>query len=124
MRNFARSVLLVDPDVTYRSSLARALRIDHGLHVVETASALGALTLLAAQSFDLVASEYRMPGLDGVALLEVVGTRWPATCRALVTAESTGEMVRFLSYRVLDKSLWGWFVASELAELTETPPSV
>lgn len=110
-------VLLVDDQFDYRSRLARLLRIDHGLDVIDCGSGMAALTILINVHVDLVVADEQMPNMSGSTLLRTVGERWPATRRMLLTAFSHGELVARSPYRVLAKSLEGWFVTEIIDEM-------
>lgn len=113
-------VLLVDDDNEFRRLLARVLRIEAGLNVLECANALAALTLLESRArIALVVSDLRMPGLDGASLLAVVGERWPSVRRMLLSAWTTGEMVAAADYPVIDKALAGWLIVERITDLAQ-----
>jgi DNA-binding NtrC family response regulator len=78
-------LLIVDDDDTVRASLGDALRMD-GLRVSEAADGREALDRLAADAVDLVLSDVRMPGLDGLELLRRLRDRAPAVEVVLMTA--------------------------------------
>jgi DNA-binding NtrC family response regulator len=81
----ARRILLVDDDIAVLTSLAGALA-DIGLEVATAESAEAALTRLAELATDLVLSDIRMPGLDGIELLKLVRERAPSVDVVLMTA--------------------------------------
>lgn len=54
--------------------LITAVGPDEGLHALESEPA-----------FDVVLSDMRMPGMDGVRFLQTVAERWPGTVRILLT---------------------------------------
>lgn len=70
------SVLLVDDEPDLRWVLTQALT-DAGHSAVEAASGTDALAALERQTFDVVLSDVRMPGIDGVALLRHCRGAWP-----------------------------------------------
>lgn len=115
-------VLLVDDLLQYRGVLARVLRVDRGLEVLECSSGLAALTILSSCSVDLVVADECMPQMTGSTLLHVVGQRWPKTRRLLVSAYTTGELVAGSPYRVIDKALAGWLVTDTIDELARQRP--
>ncbi len=87
-------ILLVDDDGDVLAGLRRALRRQRERLVVETAgSAEAALEAMAREPADVVVSDMRMPGTDGVALLEQVQERWPATVRILLSGWADGAAV-------------------------------
>jgi two-component system response regulator AtoC len=66
-----RSILVVDDDPAMRHLLSVIL-IDHGWEARAVASAADALRELEARDFDLVLTDVRMPGMDGLALLREI----------------------------------------------------
>ncbi|MCH7934110.1 MAG: sigma-54-dependent Fis family transcriptional regulator [Gemmatimonadetes bacterium] len=78
-------ILIVDDDETIRISLSEAL--DDSTTEVETAeSAEKALSLLDNGLPDIVLSDIRMPGLDGIELLRTIRERAPTVDVVLMTA--------------------------------------
>jgi NtrC-family two-component system response regulator AlgB len=82
------SILVVDDEKNIRAHLATYL---HSLgHAVESAEdATAALTALDRSAADVVFSDVRMAGMDGLALLRAVRQRWPETIVVLMTAYAT-----------------------------------
>jgi two-component system response regulator HydG len=70
----AARLLVVDDDRTFRLSTAALLRQD-GHEVGEAADGATAVEMIRAERFDLVLLDVRMPGLDGISLVEVLRTR-------------------------------------------------
>jgi DNA-binding NtrC family response regulator len=80
-----RHVLVVDDDATIRESLSEALTDD--VTEVRTAEdAERALSIIDERLPDVVISDVRMPGLDGLALLKLLGERAPSVDVILMTA--------------------------------------
>ncbi|HEY8077639.1 MAG TPA: sigma-54 dependent transcriptional regulator [Labilithrix sp.] len=69
------SVLVVDDDVAIGKVLV-ALLAQKGLEAVHVASAEEAVRALDARPFDVVLSDVRMPGMDGLALLDHVRAKF------------------------------------------------
>jgi DNA-binding NtrC family response regulator len=81
----ALRVLVVDDDETIRTSLAEALASD-AVEVCVAASAEAALALLGDATPDVVISDVRMPGLDGIELLKLLRERAPVADVVIMTA--------------------------------------
>lgn len=77
-------VLLVDDEPWMLKVMEAVLSSD--LDVVVCTSGAQALKHLGAQPFDVVCSDYRMPGMDGVALLKAAAQVQEDVSRLLVTA--------------------------------------
>jgi two-component system response regulator AtoC len=80
-------VLVVDDKENIRKLLARIL--GESYDVTTAADGLGAIALLAAQHFDAVVTDLRMPGADGFEVLRVAKTRSPETEVIMMTAYAT-----------------------------------
>jgi two-component system response regulator HydG len=81
-------LLFVDDDRTFRLSTAALLRQD-GHRVAEAANGQEAVQILATQGFDLILLDLRMPGLDGIAIVEVLRTRGHDTPILMVSGYGT-----------------------------------
>ena len=90
----AYRVLLVEDDPSVRSLLVRLLgrRFD----VVAAAEATEALRLMVESGFDMVVSDYQMPGRDGVWLLGEVSSKYPSTRRVLISGIVADEFQRHI----------------------------
>ncbi|MBI4508755.1 MAG: HD domain-containing protein [Deltaproteobacteria bacterium] len=86
-----RTVLYVDDEPALCKAFERALRGPE-LRVVTTTSSPQAVELLQAESFDVVATDYRMPVLDGLGVLRAARERSPGTCRLLVSGQADAEL--------------------------------
>jgi DNA-binding NtrC family response regulator len=81
----ALHLLLVEDDDAVRDSLAGALE-EEGVRVVTAPSAEAALARLGESPPEVILSDIRMPGLDGIELLELVRERAPGIDVILMTA--------------------------------------
>lgn len=79
------SVLVVDDEHLVARAVARALRLAM-IDVQIADHPHAALEALEAQDFDLVLSDFDMPELNGVALLDEIRRRYPAIRRVLTSA--------------------------------------
>jgi two-component system NtrC family sensor kinase len=80
-------VLVVDDDESVRRSLRRVLRRT-SCTVLEAPESASALDVLAREPVQVVVSDYRMPGMDGVELLRLVKERYPGIQRVLLTGQA------------------------------------
>jgi two-component system, NtrC family, response regulator GlrR len=81
-------LLLVDDDPSLLRLLT--LRLEgEGYHVISADSAEAALPLLAKNSVDVVLSDLRMPGLDGMSLFDEIAKRYPGLPVVLMTAHGS-----------------------------------
>ncbi len=88
----AATILLVDDEPGVRMTLAANLELE-GFTVSEAASVFEAIELLTHNRFDLLISDVRMPGLDGVAGLERLRAIQPELPAILVTGYDADSMV-------------------------------
>ena len=86
-------VLVVDDEAGLRMTLGANLELD-GFEVVEAESGEHALELARGQRFDLVISDIRMPGIDGVQLFERLRALLPSVPVVLMTAFAVEALVR------------------------------
>ena len=80
-----RTVLIVDDESSLLDLLDVALR-GEGYEVTTAPDGNAALDALAARRFDFIVSDYMMPGLDGLRLLEALRARGDTTFFLLMTS--------------------------------------
>jgi two-component system NtrC family response regulator len=82
------TILIVDDEKNYLLVLS-ALLEEEGYEVLTTASSLDALEILKASDVDLVLTDMKMPGMDGIELLEQIKTRDAELPVIMMTAHGT-----------------------------------
>lgn len=91
------TVLMVDDEVGFLDVMGRRLR-RRGIAASLADSGPKALEMLQGEQFDVVVTDLKMPGMDGIALLDVLRQRYPALPVVLLTGhageEEAGEAVR------------------------------
>ena len=93
-------VLIIDDEPALRFAVGEALEA-HGLEVISAESATAALSML--DDVDVVVSDYMMPDMDGMQLLEKVRMAQPALPVILVTAHGSERLaVRALKQGAYD----------------------
>jgi len=85
---YGQQILIVDNDASVRSLLSALLTYE-GFNVVQSGNGLDALQELKTQHFDLVISDYHMPGLNGIQLLAICRHVWPETPVVIVSGEDS-----------------------------------
>ena len=86
-------ILLVDDDVGVRTLLADMLEmLDHRVEMADTGEE--ALTLLAARNYDVVLTDFQLPGMDGAELYRRIAEQWPHLARrvAFVTGRASHDI--------------------------------
>lgn len=81
-------VLVVDDEEGIRSFVAESLERD-GHAVKQVADGQSALDALACASFDLLLTDLKMPGIDGMELVRRARARWPECEIIVLTAHGT-----------------------------------
>jgi DNA-binding NtrC family response regulator len=81
-----RSILIVDDEQDMLDLLRRSLEPDLNCRVETASSGEAALKRLADESFDLVLADIKMPGMDGLELLEIVKRKNPEQTVVMMTA--------------------------------------
>ncbi len=81
-----RSILIVDDEPDMLDLLRRSLEPDLNCRVTTAASGEEALKLLSDGFFDLVMADIKMPGMDGLELLEIVKRKNPDQTVVMMTA--------------------------------------
>lgn len=88
-----RTVLLVDDEQDVLDSIREVLEWGiPNLDVVTATSGKAGLTILDRRSVDLVVSDFKMPGMDGLEFLDQCGLRHPRVPRAILTAFLTDDL--------------------------------
>jgi CheY-like chemotaxis protein len=82
-----KNILVVDDDPGVRGLLRRVIG-DMGHRVIEAGDAISALEVLESDDITLALVDVRMPGRDGVWLVDQIVTRFPGTPVALATGLS------------------------------------
>ncbi|MDF7826889.1 sigma-54 dependent transcriptional regulator [Pontiellaceae bacterium B12227] len=84
------TLLIVDDEKSARDGLVRALR--HDYHVFAAENGTAALEVLAGQSIDVLLSDVRMPGMDGITLMQRALANHPELTVVILTAYGDVEL--------------------------------
>jgi DNA-binding NtrC family response regulator len=86
-------VLVVEDELLIRWSIAETLT-KAGCVVTEAADAAGALEATAADDFDAIVLDYRLPDSNDLRLLEALRSRLPKSTVVMMSAHGTAEVVQ------------------------------
>jgi DNA-binding NtrC family response regulator len=85
-------ILLVDDDEWIRDSL-RIFFEAEGCHIVALETAEEAMEELDCQDYDIIITDYRLPGMDGVAFFRQIKKSHPDSIKILITAYKSDVVV-------------------------------
>src|SRR5687767_2329869 len=79
-------ILVIDDDVVFLEMLTEAMTRGHrDINIKTATTAEHGLRVLGRQRFDAVISDFRMPGLNGIDLLQECAVAWPDTPVIMLT---------------------------------------
>src|SRR4029450_13610541 len=86
-------ILLVDDDVALLEALPQAilLRMEH-IQIETSETATDALERIKEADYDAMVADIKMPGMDGLALLEEIGSVRPGTPTLLITGHGEHDL--------------------------------
>lgn len=97
-----KSVLVVDDDSDLRYLLS--LRLDSaGYRVYGAANGWEALEQMEKHSYDVVLTDYHMPGMDGIGLLSVCRVKWPGIPVLFFSGEQDD-----MAHEAVDRGAFAW----------------
>jgi CheY-like chemotaxis protein len=104
---YGKRVLVVEDDEDVRTVICLILS-EAGYNVYEAADGLEALNALKKRRYDAVLTDYHMPKMDGLELLDLVQAMWPHTPVIVASSdrllsERTGDSLLAPAYAVLAK---------------------
>lgn len=102
-----KDILIVDDEIDMLQLLKRSLEPDLECRIETATSGKEALRILSQNSFDLVLADLKMPGMDGLELLDTVKRQFPALTVVMMTAfggvETAVEAMRNGAYDFITK---------------------
>ena len=101
-------VLVVDDEPRILSAVRRSLRRE-GYEILTAETPAEALSILEARSVDVIISDHKMPGMNGLEFLALAAVRRPQAARFLITgwtAEVPARDLEALGIRALLAKPW------------------
>lgn len=86
-------ILLVDDDEWIRDSLSLFFEAE-GCNILALETAEEGMEFVKQQDYDIVISDYKLPGMDGLEFLRRVKERQPNAFEILITAYANYEIVK------------------------------
>jgi two-component system, chemotaxis family, CheB/CheR fusion protein len=99
------AILVVDDEPDVALVMQRALQRLPNCEVMTAGSAAEALALCRQRQFDLLLTDYNMPGDDGVSLIKQARQQWPGVLAIMITAHDTLELRRLAVTAAVDRVL-------------------
>jgi two-component system phosphate regulon sensor histidine kinase PhoR len=117
-------ILIVDDDPALLEALPEALRLRmRGLTVETCDSAPGALGKIAHEDYDAIVTDIKMPGMDGLALLDEIQKMRPETPTILITGHGEHDLavqaLRRGAYDYIQKPIDRDYFTASLARAIE-----
>ena len=85
-------VLLIDDDEWIRDSLCLFFE-NEGWHLIALETAEEAIELLKNETYEIIITDYRLPGMDGLTFLRQIQAIQPRAMKILITAYWSKEVV-------------------------------
>lgn len=118
-------ILIAEDEAAVREFVFRALRDGSGHEVTAVADGSAALETLAADSFDLLLTDIRMPGMDGIALALAASRDHPDMRILLMTGfaeeEQRAHNLDRLIHKVIRKPFTLDQICGEVADALSEP---
>ena len=114
----SKTVLVVDDEKDVREIVAEMIA-DLGYTVRGVGSGEAALNFMAKTQVDLIISDVKMRGMDGLALVKRVRTKFPNLPMALMTSYPSDDVHRLLREKMVDFLLLKPFKIDELQGMVQ-----
>jgi signal transduction histidine kinase len=119
------NILIVDDDLALLQALPQTLNLRlHDIKVDTADSALGALEQIQDHEYDVIVSDIKMPGMDGLVLLEKIRELQPDTPTLLITGHGEHDLaiqaLRVGAYDFIQKPIDRDYLVAALQRAIQT----
>lgn len=115
-------ILLIDDDEWIRDSLGLYFE-DEGCQLLALETAEEGIEALKKQNYDIIVTDYRLPGMDGLEFLKRIQDSHPQAIKILITAYGSEEVVskamRIGIHDFIDKPFTAKTIEESLSKLIE-----
>ncbi len=87
-----KRILLIDDDETIRDSL-KMLFLGEGIRIDTAETAEEGIHALEKRSYDIIVTDYKLPGMDGLTFLKRIRDLCPGAFKILMTAYGSSELL-------------------------------
>jgi CheY-like chemotaxis protein len=86
-------ILLIDDDEWIRDSLSIFFEAE-GCHIVSVETAEEGLEALRSQNYDIIITDYKLPGMDGIEFLKQIQTSQQNAKKIMITAYKSETVIQ------------------------------
>ena len=114
----SHNILVVDDDETIRSAVSDILE-KIGLKVSSAGNGEKGMDLFVNSKFDLVVTDFDMPGMNGIDLANKIKTKSPSTVILLMTGDEKEFILSRIKDTGIDQAIFKPFTFREMAEAVQ-----
>ena len=119
----SKNMLLVDDDEWIRDSMTLFFE-GEGCRLSSFETAEEAIKALQEQPYDIVISDYKLPGMNGLKLLKYIDTHYPKTIKVLITAYGSDDVISLARqipvHDIIKKPFTSAIIEHSLARLVDS----
>jgi DNA-binding NtrC family response regulator len=87
-----KKILLIDDDESIRDSLTMFFQ-GEGIFIDTLETAEEGMKVLENQHYDIIITDYKLPGMDGLSFLKLIQGFYPDAFKILITAYGSSEII-------------------------------
>jgi DNA-binding NtrC family response regulator len=97
-----KKILLIDDDESIRDSMSMFF-LGEGIHIDTFETAEEGVDAMKKQHYDIIITDYRLPGMDGLSFLKHILRLCPDSFKILITAYGSREVLTAATGRGVDE---------------------
>lgn len=115
----SHNILVVDDNETIRSAVSDILE-KMGLKVSSAGNGQRGMDLFVNSKFDLVVTDFNMPGMNGIDLANKIKMKSPSTVIVLMTGDEKEFILSRIKDTGVDRAIFKPFTFMEMAETVQS----